>query len=293
MKKKIIAITSMLLLTGTLFVGCADKNNEPESKTVSDKKTEVSTENQKEETKTELSDGKYTAEFHTDSSMFHVNEACDGKGTLTVENGKMTIHISLVSKKIANLYPGLAKEAKKEGAKLLSPTEDTVTYDDGMTEEVYGFDVPVPALDEEFDLALIGEKGIWYDHKVSVSNPQPLEEETAQSESAADLEDGTYTMELTFEGGSGKAKILSPATVKIAGETATATVEWSSPNYDYMLVDGEKYLPVNTEGNSVFEIPVLTFDEPMNVIGDTVAMSKPHEVEYTLTFHSDTIKPIE
>lgn len=292
MKKKIIALTSMLLLTGTLFVGCADKNSEPESKTATDKKTEVSAENQKEETKAELSDGKYTAEFHTDSSMFHVNEACDGKGTLTVENGKMTIHISLVSKKIENLYPGLAKEAKKEGAELLSPTEDTVTYDDGMTEEVYGFDVPVPALDKEFDLALIGEKGTWYDHKVSVSNPEPLEE-TAQSESAADLEDGTYTMELTFEGGSGKAKILSPATVKIAGGTATATVEWSSPNYDYMVVDGEKYLPVNTEGNSVFEIPVLTFDEPMNVIGDTVAMSKPHEVEYTLTFHSDTIKPIE
>lgn len=294
MKKKIIAISMMLLLSGTLVVGCADKSSETEPKKEAvTKEEDTSSTEQKEETKTELSDGKYTAEFHTDSSMFHVNEACDGKGTLTVEDGKMTIHISLVSKKIANLYPGLAKDAKKEGAKLLSPTEDTVTYDDGMTEEVYGFDVPVPALDEEFDLALIGEKGIWYDHKVSVSNPEPLKEEEAKAESTADLEDGTYTMELTFEGGSGKAKILSPVTVKISGETATATVEWSSPNYDYMIVDGEKYLPVNTEGNSVFEIPVPAFDEPVNVIGDTVAMSKPHEIEYTLTFHSDTMKPVE
>lgn len=293
MKKKIIALTTMLLLTCTLFIGCGDANSEPESKSASEKETEVSAEEPEKETKAELSDGKYTAEFKTDNSMFHVNEACDGKGTLTVENGKMTIHISLTSKNIVNLYPGLAEDAKKEGAELLAPTEDTVTYSDGMTEEVYGFDVPVPVLDEEFDLALIGAKGIWYDHKVSVSNPEPLEDEEAQSESATNLEDGTYTMELTFEGGSGKAKISSPATVTISGGKVTATVEWSSPNYDYMIVNGEKYLPVNTEGNSVFEIPVLTFDEPMNVIGDTVAMSKPHEVEYTLTFHRDTMKAVE
>lgn len=124
----------------------------------------------------ELPDGIYTAEFHTDSSMFHVSEAYDGKGTLTVENGEMVIHISLASKNIVNLYPGPAREAKKEGAKVLIPTEDTVTYSDGFTEEVYGFDVPVPVLEEEFELALIGKKGIWYDHKVSVSNPAPVED---------------------------------------------------------------------------------------------------------------------
>lgn len=123
----------------------------------------------------ELVDGVYTAEFHTDSSMFHVNEACEGRGTLTVENGEMTIHISLASKNIVNLYPGFAADAGKEGEEALLPTEDTVTYSDGMTEEVYGFDVPVPVLEEEFDLALIGTKGTWYDHKVSVSDPVPVE----------------------------------------------------------------------------------------------------------------------
>ena len=119
-----------------------------------------------------LTDGEYEAEFKTDSSMFHVNEAKDGKGELTVKDGKMTIHISLASKNIVNLYPGTAEDAKKDGAKLLEPTTDTVEYSDGTTEEVYGFDVPVPAIDEEFDLALIGTKGVWYDHKVSVSNPK-------------------------------------------------------------------------------------------------------------------------
>ena len=130
-----------------------------------------------EKTAAELEDGTYTAEFDTDSSMFHVNEACEGKGTLTVKDGIMTIHLSMPSKNLVNLYPGLAEDAQQEGAELLQPTTDTVTYSDGMTEEVNGFDVPVPALDEEFDLALIGTKGTWYDHKVSVSNPEKIEEQ--------------------------------------------------------------------------------------------------------------------
>ena len=107
--------------------------------------------------------------------MFHVSEACKGKGTLTVKDGEMTIHISLTSKNIVNLYPGLAEDAQKEGAELLEPTVDTVTYDDGLSEEVYGYDVPVPELEKEFDLALIGTKGKWYDHKVSVANPEKTE----------------------------------------------------------------------------------------------------------------------
>ena len=241
--------------------------------------------------KAQLPDGVYTAEFSTDSSMFHVSEACDGKGTLTVKDGVMTIHISLGSKKILNLYPGLAEDAAKDGAVLLAPTTDTVTYSDGMTEEVYGFDVPVPAIGEEFDLALIGTKGKWYDHKVKVSDP--VAEGAADTFDLSAVEDGSYTIELTMEGGSGRASIQSPAQLAIADGAATATLEWSSPNYDYMLVNGEKYLPVNTEGNSVFEVPVEALDAPLTMIGDTVAMSTPHEVEYTVTFHSETLESAE
>lgn len=249
----------------------------------------VSTETAQNEA--QLPDGVYTAEFSTDSSMFHVSEACDGKGTLTVKDGVMTIHISLGSKKILNLYPGLAEDAAKDGAVLLEPTTDTVTYSDGMTEEVYGFDVPVPVIGEEFDLALIGTKGKWYDHKVKVSDP--VAEGTADTFDLSTVEDGSYTIELTMEGGSGRASIQSPAQLAIADGAATAILEWSSPNYDYMLVNGEKYLPVNTEGNSVFEVPVEALDAPLTMIGDTVAMSTPHEVEYTVTFHSETLESAE
>ncbi len=118
-----------------------------------------------------LADGVYSADFTTDSGMFHVNEANNGKGVLTVKNGVMTIHISLASKKIVNLFAGSAEDAAKDGAAILMPTVDTVTYSDGTTEKTNGFDVPVPALNEEFALALVGTKGTWYDHLVMVSNP--------------------------------------------------------------------------------------------------------------------------
>lgn len=283
MKKRVYVLLCLVLAGNLLLGGCGGKK-EQDTATSGNEVEQAQT----QEVEPALPDGVYEAVFTTDSNMFHVNEACDGKGKLTVENGKMTIHISLVSKRIVNLYLGLAADAVKDGAVLLEPTTDTVTYSDGTTDEVYGFDVPVPVLDEEYDLALLGEKGTWYDHKVSVSNAVPIKEE--QTENPVKLEDGTYSMELDFAGGSGKASISSPAIVTVEGDKMTATVEWSSPNYDYMIVDGEKYLPINTEGNSVFEIPVSTLDKPLTVIGDTVAMSTPHEIEYTITFHSETAK---
>ena len=226
-----------------------------------------------------LEDGTYTAEFDTDSSMFHVNEASDGKGTLTVEDGQMTLHISLQSKKIVNLYVGMAADAPDHEADWLQPTTDTVTYSDGTSEEVYGFDVPVEALDTDFQLAILGTKGKWYDHTVSVRNVEAQAAEAVETPA-----DGSYTCEVTLEGGSGRATVDSPAALTVADDKMTATIVWSSPNYDYMIVDGEKYLPTNTEGNSTFEIPVSALGVPLSVVADTVAMSTPHEIEYTLTF---------
>mgnify|MGYP000652501138 FL=1 len=107
-----------------------------------------------------------------------------------------------------------------------------------------------------------------------------------QEETGLEFQDGTYQMEVELFGGSGRASVTSPAKVEIKDGKAVATLEWSSPNYDYMVVDGEKYLPVNTEGNSVFQIPVEAFDQDIVVIADTVAMSTPHEIEYTLNFHA-------
>lgn len=245
-----------------------------------------------------IADGTYVASFTTDNSMFHVNEAYKDKGILTVKDGKMTIHVSLQSKKIVNLYPGLAEDAKKEGAELLEPTTDKVVYSDGYEDEVYGFDIPVPALDEEFDVALIGTHGNWYDHKVMVSDPVEGDDiqavisgdSSGDSGNAADIADGEHTIEVTLEGGTGKASIDSPAVLRKNGDEYTAVITWSSPYYDYMIVDGQRYEPVNTEGNSVFEIPVSTLDSPLEVIADTTAMSEPHEIEYTIKFDPASVK---
>ena len=246
---------------------------------------------------TGIADGTYVATFTTDNSMFHVNEANQDKGILSVKDGKMTIHVSLQSKKIVNLYPGSAEDAKKEGAELLEPTTDKVVYSDGYEDEVYGFDIPVPALDEEFDVALIGTHGNWYDHKVVVSDPVEGDDiqavingNAADNAASSDFTDGEHTIEVALEGGTGRASVESPAVIRKNGDEITAVITWSSPYYDYMIVNGQRYEPVNTEGNSVFEIPVASFDSPLEVIADTTAMSEPHEIEYTLKFDPASIK---
>ena len=299
--KKLLALTLAALLLAAVLTGCASAPAEPPAADSQPTQTEQPAAEEpaaeqpaaEEEPVAEepaLADGVYTADFDTDSSMFHANEACGGKGTLTVKDGEMTIHVSLVSKTILNLFPGLAEDAQKDGAVLLQPTTDTVTYSDGLSEEVYGFDIPVPALDTEFDLALIGKKGVWYDHKVSVSNPEPLESagKTAQD---LGLADGSYTAEVAFCGGSGKSHIESPVTLTVKDGAVTATVVWSSSKYDYMVVDGERCDVLTTEPGSTFEIPVAAFDTDLTVIGDTTAMSTPHEIEYTLNFASATLTP--
>ena len=263
-----------LILAAALLVGCGAAASTPAESTAEAPATAESAPVETAapmETPT-LPDGVYTADFNTDSSMFHANEACDGKGTLTVENGVMTFHVSLQSQKIVNLYLGMAADAPAHEADWLQPTIDTVTYSDGMTEEVYGFDIPVEAVDTDFQLALLGTKGSWYDHTVSVSNAVLS---GAQTETPAD---GRYTCAVTLQGGSGRATIESPAALTVA---------------DYMLVDGEKYLPTNTEGNSTFEIPIAALDTALAVTADTVAMSTPHEIDYTLTFDSATLAAAE
>ena len=266
-------------------------NTEADDRTAKD--TEQVTEETSASTSTEgaaaagLSDGTYMARFETDGSMFHVNETMNGRGILTVSGGKMMIHLVMPSKNTVNLFVGLADDAKKDGAELLQPTVETVTYSDGTTEEVNAFDLPVPVLEQEYDVALVGTKGKWYDHKVKVSDPEPYE---GRKEDAGDIRNGEYTIEASVEGGSGKASISSPAQLVVSGGEITLRVEWSSPHYDYMIVDGQRYEPVNTDGNSVFEIPVPYFDKPFDVVADTTAMSEPHEIEYTLTFVSSSIK---
>ncbi len=256
------AICLLLLLCMVFSLAACSKNEEDQSG----------------ENGSGLKDGVYLAKFSTDSSMFHVNSEHHDKGILTVENGKMTIHVTLSGTGILNLFQGTAEDAQKDGAVLLQPSNDLVTYEDGITETAFGFDIPVPVIDEEFDCALIGSKGKWYDHKVSVTEVTDI------------ITPMNFTADVTLQGGTGRASVTSPAdlTLGLDGHYY-AVIEWSSPNYDFMMVNGTKYLPVNTEGNSVFVIPV-ELDKDLAVSADTTAMSQPHLIDYVLHFDGSSLK---
>ncbi|MBD8990234.1 MAG: iron transporter [Clostridiales bacterium] len=287
-KLTVLVLTALLVLS---MGACGQSTAAPEATVKTGAETTAAAETTEgtaapetvEATAPALADGVYLADFNTDSTMFHTNEVCEGKGTLTVQDGKMTIHVSLASTSILNLYPGLAEDAQKDGAELLQPSKDELTYPDGLKETVNGFDIPVPALDQEFDVALIGKKGKWYDHKVSVSNPVPQGQET--------LADGEYTVEAVLFGGTGKAKLLNPTALTVSEGKITATIVWSSSNYDYMIVNGDQYLPITTEGGSTFQIPVESLGVEIPVTADTVAMGTPHEIAYTILLQADTVSP--
>ena len=180
--KRVTLITALMLTTLTI-ASCGSKQtaaepaNEAATSAAETGAEETSNEAETFDTAATqvLADGVYLADFTTDGSMFHVNETKDGKGILTVKDGEMTIHIVMPSKNVVNLFPGPAEDAQKDGAKLIQPKVEEVTYSDGTTEEVNSFDVSVPYLNQTFDLALVGTKGKWYDHKVSVSNAVPMD----------------------------------------------------------------------------------------------------------------------
>lgn len=314
MKNKICKIVLGIVLSSLLLAGCnkvdtavessentAQETSEdtiPETETdeviedASEDTQEAEAETEEVAVKLDLEDGQYLVEFDTDSTMFHVNETMNGKAVLTVENGLGTVHLLMPSKNVLNLYLGLVEDVEANEDKWIQPCTEEVTYEDGLTDEVYAYDVPVSVIGEEFDLALIGKKKVWYDHKVSVSNPQPVtEDEDSDSEdSTEESDEKENTIEVSLEGGTGKAKLTSPTTIKAEGDGYIVTIEWSSKHYDYMIVDGEKYLPVEVNETSIYEIPVKSIDEPLNVIADTVAMSTPHEIEYVITFDKDSMK---
>lgn len=204
--------------------------------------------------------------------MFHANESKNGKGTLSVIDGRMTFHVSLAGKSILNLYLGKAENAKNDEAHWLNPTKDKVTYEDGFTDTVFGFDIPVTKVDREFDLALIGKKGIWYDHKVSVTDVKEKEA----------LPEGEHEVSVALTGGTGKAKITSPSKVKVSNGHSFLTIVWTSSNYDYMIVNGKKYMNQTPGEKSTFTFPVADVTKPFKVIADTTAMGNPHEIEYTI-----------
>lgn len=214
------------------------------------------------------SDGKYFIDVDSSSTMFRVVSA-----VLTVENGEMTADLTLSGQGYGYLFMGTGEEAQQ------APAEEYIGYTEGADGD-YTYTVPVAALDQDINCAAWSiKKGAWYD-RVLVFRSETLQPW---------IEDGTYTVEAALEGGGGKSTIASPLTLTIQNGQMTARLEWSSPYYDYMIVDFIEYLPVNEEGDSVFEIPVK-LDTPMEITADTVAMSEPHEIDYVLTLDSSTLE---
>ncbi len=232
-----------------------------------------------------LVDGTYDIEVDSSSSMFRI-ESCK----LAVGNGSMTARMTMGGTGYLYVYPGTAEEAAAAAEADYIPFEE-----EG---DAHVFALPVEALDTPLPCAAFSKKKqMWYDRElVFRADSLPAEAFAEGRGTALDslgLADGNYEVAVTLEGGSGKASVDSPAKLTVTDGGATARIVWSSPNYDYMVINGNRLEPVNEGGNSEFEVPVDTFDAPMPVTADTTAMSKPHEIEYTLTFDSSTIVAAE
>lgn len=231
----------------------------------------------------QLNDGTYEITVDSSSSMFRI-EKCE----LTVSGGSMSAVMTMGG----TGYRYIAMKSAEEAA---SAGEDEYIYPEEDSEGRHTFTVDVEALDDPVKCAAFSDKKEkWYDRTLVFSaSALPLDafkDGVLTTPASLDLKDGEYKAEVALAGGSGKASVDTPAVIRQSGDGCIAVIRWSSPHYDYMIVGGEKYLPVNEEGNSEFEIPVLYFDRPMPVIADTTAMSEPHEIAYTLTFDSGSFK---
>lgn len=226
-----------------------------------------------------LVDGVYPVAMKSSSSMFKA-EHCD----LIVENGKMRAVLHMKSEAYPYMFAGTAAEAAANTENGWIPlTEGT-------------FSLPLNALDSgEAFAAYSKRKELWYDRTLLFrADSLPVEAFAEGHFTTAErlgLADGDYTAAVTLSGGSGKARVESPARLRVAGGACTAEIVWSSANYDYMKVGGERFDPLSLDPVSVFVIPVAYFDRPMTVYADTTAMSQPYEIEYTLSFDSASLLP--
>ena len=227
--------------------------------------------------------GDYAVTVDSSSSMFRIVEA-----VLHVTDGELTATITMSGTSYLYVYPGTALEAATgDKSAWIGYTEDS--------EGRYCFTIPVTALDAGVSCAAYSKnKELWYDRTLLFrADSLPIEafrEGFFVTAESLGLEDGDYLVDVSLSGGSGRAKLASPAELHVENGACTATLVWGSKNYDYMRIGETRYLPLPNRETSTFEIPVEIFDHNVAVIADTVAMSEPHEIEYRLLFSSESLQ---
>lgn len=231
-----------------------------------------------------LRDGVYSVAVDSSSPMFNII-ACD----LTVRDGAMTAVMTMSGTGYRMVFPGSGQEAAQADESAYIPYVETA-------EGLHTFTVPVEALDMGIDCAAFSDrKEMWYDRTlVFRADSLPLDafaEGVVTTPESLGLADGEYWVDVTLTGGSGRASVASPAALHVQDGQYTVTLVWGSDNYDYMLVEGQRYDAVIVDEASTFVIPVTCFDWKMPVVADTVAMSVPHEVSYALVFDAASIAP--
>jgi len=262
----------------------------------------------------DIEDGTYAVQVGSTSPFFKIVEA-----ELTVRGDEMTADITIGSRSYLYVYMGTAEQAGSV------PEGDWIPGDEGQRFTV--FTIPVPALNAPFECAAYSRnRQIWYDRQLLIDAADlPRDalafelpdyelaekailafepEDTAASDDgeaeAAEpaapepvtlpRTDGEYSIEVNLAGGSGRANVSSPTLLIVREGRAYARLLWSSPYYDYMVIGETIYENLTTDGgNSTFEIPITAMDDPMEVIADTTAMGDPIEIEYTLTFYSESL----
>lgn len=304
MRNKLFAMLSALIVTMTLSA-CGAQESTAVKESAASEDTTVSSEKITEAETTEsevqtapveevveegmtpiyagsLKDGTYDVTVDSSSAMFNIT-----KCSLTVSDGKMSAVMTMSGKGYLYVFMGSGDEAAAADESSFIPFVEDENGD-------HKFTVPVEALDSGISCAAFSKKKeIWYDRTLLFrADSLPIDafgEGFIKSAADLGLADGEYTVEVELSGGSGRAAVQSPAKLTVENGEAFADIVWSSSNYDYMMVNGEKILPISTENGSEFIIPVIGFDFNMPVSADTTAMSTPHEIEYTLKFISESI----
>lgn len=287
-----VALASLLLLGA----GCAantdsqQADSQPTSNAVASADEMAGVEDVVEEGMTpidgsQVKDGVYDITVDSSSSMFQI-VSCE----LTVENGSMTAQMTMGGTGYLYVYMGTGEQAANADESEYIPFDEDAAG-------AHTYTVPVEALDAGVPCAAFSKnKEKWYDRTlVFRADSLPTDafaEGVVTTAEDLSLADGAYQVDVTLEGGSGRASVESPAQMTVENGKVTATIVWSSSNYDYMKVDGVRYDAVIENDRSVFTIPVTCFDWKMAVVADTIAMSQPHEIDYALRFDSASISPV-